>query len=149
VATQFPLVRRLVLPYIDGNDNFLTRNFLRTYAPMLVRSNNVYPDSRIGAVLLDQTCWNEPAYANDQFDMFLVGTTAVLAFRDAHQRRCSEIPMPLMRWTILDRTPVQATAQPLFPVTRDGASCPNGMLRAPWAQVGPAIARPRAAGDIA
>jgi len=97
VVDQFPLVGTLVRPYLDGSDNFVTRNFLRFYLPDLVRANTLYPDSPAGAAILDQTCRSGPAYANDRFDVFILDTTAVLSFNDARMHRCSSrglIPSP-------------------------------------------------------
>lgn len=89
VVDQLPLVGELVRPYIDGSDNFVTRNFLRFYLPELVRSNTLYPDSPAGAAMLDQTCRRQPAYANDRFDVFFIDTTAALSFNDARMHRCN------------------------------------------------------------
>lgn len=88
VAGQLPLVGLLVRSYIDGGDNFVTRNFLRFYLPDLVRTNTLYPDSPAGAAILGATCRGTPAYANARYDVFVVGTTVVLSFGDARARRC-------------------------------------------------------------
>lgn len=91
VATQFPLVGRLLLPYLDGDDDFVTRNFLRLYLPELVRTNRLYGDMDAGKAALARTCFVPPVRAGDRYDIFLVGTTVMLAFHDAHAARCRNI----------------------------------------------------------
>lgn len=91
VAEQFPLVRTLIIPYMQVDDVFHTHMFLMYYIPDLVdmRYEPGAADLQRQPALLARAC-AIPAVRNTRFyGVYLVDDVAVVELRSAHRQRCA------------------------------------------------------------
>ena len=91
VAEQIPLVRTLVIPYLQVDDVFHTHMFLMYYIPDVVdlRYQPGAADRQRQPALLARAC-QAPAMRSTRFyDLSLVDDTAVVMLGAARRQRCT------------------------------------------------------------
>ena len=90
VAGQFPLVRTLIIPYLQVDDVFHTHMFLMYYVPDVVdlRFEPSAADLQRQPVLLAMACRAPPARNTRFYNLSLVDDTAVVMLGAARQQRC-------------------------------------------------------------
>ncbi|OOG45646.1 glucosyltransferase domain-containing protein [Rhodanobacter sp. C01] len=91
VAEQFPLVRTLIIPYLQVDDVFHTHMFLMYYVPDLVdmRYEPSAADLQRQTSLLARACQAPPTRNARFYSLSLVDDTAVVMLGAAHQHRCT------------------------------------------------------------
>lgn len=93
VAEQFPLVHKLIIPYMsaDADGVFNAHMFLMYYIPAVadLRFDADAAGLQRNAAILASTCGIPAARNTRAYSLYLVGDTAVVAFGAAHQHRCA------------------------------------------------------------
>ena len=90
VAEQFPLIRTLIIPYLQVDDVFHTHMFLMYYVPDLVdmRYKPSAADQQRQPSLLARACQAPPTRNARFYSLSLVDDTAVVMLGAARQHRC-------------------------------------------------------------
>lgn len=91
VASEFPLIDALVLPYLSADDVFDTYHFLRFHVPDLTDLRHE-PDADAiqGSVVIQaKACQGRPLRTRRAYDLQLVEQTVVMVLRDDRGTACS------------------------------------------------------------
>jgi hypothetical protein len=91
VASQLPLVGRLVQPYLSASDVFFAHYFLLSYIPDIVDMRHLPGggDRLQEARIVMKSCNVRPLRVSSVYSLYLVDETAVISFAGAHKQRCS------------------------------------------------------------
>jgi len=88
---QFPLLQQLILPYL-GENEFLSRNFLKLHVPGLSKWAGAAPSATDEKQPAGDACSMPALYVRDAYSLKLVGEIAVVAFAGELAEHCPASP---------------------------------------------------------
>lgn len=116
VASEFPLINALVLPYLSADDVFDTYHFLRFHVPDLTDLRHE-PDAdaiQRTVAMQAQACRGSSLRTTRAYDLQLIGQTVVMVLRGEHDAGCpAQRRRAVTEARAGDRTPVVKDATPL------------------------------------
>ena len=99
IIEEFPLIRSLVPPYIDGTDSFHTHIFLLHFLPEFddLRLSDREDLQATKTRLIDAACQAKPEHVRSTYWQYRVDATVVVLFGDARSRPCEVISHAMAR----------------------------------------------------